>query len=139
MLRSGTDSRLRSFSRRLITAWPGLPHSCPEDALRREPLREGDFTIAPHGFFASGGGVTAGDLASCAQGSAPGSFVVEKERAWLFAVPGAEVSFPVKPLPAAIRWEGGDVPFRKNGETISLRLPAGEENYPRLWELELVR
>lgn len=107
--------------------------------LRREPLREGDFTIAPHGFFASGGGVTAGDLASCAQGSAPGSFVVEKERAWLFAVPGAEVSFPVKPLPAAIRWEGGDVPFRKNGETISLRLPAGEENYPRLWELELVR
>ncbi|MBS1371947.1 MAG: hypothetical protein HPZ91_18530 [Lentisphaeria bacterium] len=102
------------------------------------PLQEGRYTVAPGGFLASGGGVTAGELLACGGEKHPASFVAEKEKVWLYGAPGTEAAFPLSAAPSAIRCGGKPVEFRFDGGTAVVKLPAHAEPVRRVWELELL-
>lgn len=106
--------------------------------LQNAPLRDGRFTIAPDGFLAVGGGVTAGDLLACGAEKVPGFFVTEKGRAWLYAAPGTEAAFPVERIPAEIRLEGRLLKFHGADGWVTVTLPLRDGAFERVWELELI-
>ncbi len=107
--------------------------------LQRKPLRDGGVAIAPGGFFATGGGVTAGDLSGCGDAAIPGFFVSEGGRTWLYASPGEKAAFPLETAPAAIRCEGKPVEFHWAGGVASVSLPARSGTGKQVWELEMMQ
>jgi len=107
--------------------------------LQSRPLEAENCVIAPGGFFASGGGMTAGDLLSCGGQKIPGFFVAEHDSVWVYAMPGSEVAFPLSYAPTAVRLDGAPLEFHCSSGVVMVRLPDRAKKTGTVWHLEPVK
>lgn len=107
--------------------------------LQNRPLEAENCVIAPGGFLASGGGMTAGDLLSCGGEKIPGFFVADHDSVWVYAAPGSEVAFPLPYAPSAVRLDGAPLEFHCSGGAVAVRLPDRAKKMEAVWRLEPVK
>lgn len=106
--------------------------------LRRKPLEYEGIVIASNGCYATGNGVTTGNLLLPGEPKVRVSFVTEPGKAWLLAPAGEEAAFPASKPPRQLRLHGRSIPFRMAGKFVVASLPAKKgDTVNRLWELDV--